>query len=131
MYPPERLARAVALHVQRVRARGERIDYLTFVPDGEPTLDANLGREIELLRPLGIPIAVITNGSLAWRPQVRAALRGADWLSVKVDATDEPTWRRVNRPLPSSTRSPSSRASDRSPPAFPASSCRRRCSSRA
>lgn len=98
VYPPERLAAAVADHVGRVRARGERIDHLTFVPDGEPTLDANLGREIELLRPLGIPVAVISNGSLAWRPEVAAALRAADWVSVKVDSVDEAVWRRVNRP---------------------------------
>jgi wyosine [tRNA(Phe)-imidazoG37] synthetase (radical SAM superfamily) len=95
IYPPEELARAVARHVERVR---EPIDYLTFVPDGEPTLDANLGRAIELLRPLEIPIAVISNGSLAWRQEVREALRAADWVSVKVDAADEATWRRVNRP---------------------------------
>lgn len=98
IYPPEELARAVAEHVERVRARGERIDYLTFVPDGEPTLDANLGRTVELLRPLRIPVAVISNGSLAWRPEVREALRAADWVSVKLDAVEEAVWRRVNRP---------------------------------
>jgi wyosine [tRNA(Phe)-imidazoG37] synthetase (radical SAM superfamily) len=98
IYPPEELAGAVARQVEQVRERGESIDYLTFVPDGEPTLDANLGREIELLRHLEIPIAVISNGSLAWRPEVRGALRTADWVSVKVDAVREATWRRVNRP---------------------------------
>jgi hypothetical protein len=80
IYPPEDLARAVARHVELVRARGERIDHLTFAPDGEPTLDANLGRVIRLLRPLEIPIAVISNGSLTWRPEVRDALRAADWV---------------------------------------------------
>lgn len=98
IYPPLEVARAVARHVERVRARGEPIDYLTFVPDGEPTLDANLGHTIELLRPLEIPIAVISNGSLAWRPEVRDALRATDWVSVKVDAVDEAVWRRLNRP---------------------------------
>lgn len=98
VYPPEQLAAAVGEHVIRVRARGERIDYLTFVPDGEPTLDAGLGQAIELLRPLGISIAVISNGSLAWLPEVREALRAADWVSVKVDSVDEQLWRKVNRP---------------------------------
>jgi wyosine [tRNA(Phe)-imidazoG37] synthetase (radical SAM superfamily) len=98
IYPPEELARAVADHVELVRSRGERIDHLTFAPDGEPTLDANLGRAIRLLRPLEIPIAVISNGSLTWRPEVRDALRAADWVSVKVDAVEEAVWRRVNRP---------------------------------
>ena len=98
--PPERVAAAVAEHVAAVRARGERIDHLTFAPDGEPTLDAGLGETIRLLRPLRIPIAVFTNGSLLWRPDVRAALAGADWVSVKVDAVLDDVWRAVDRPDP-------------------------------
>jgi wyosine [tRNA(Phe)-imidazoG37] synthetase (radical SAM superfamily) len=98
VYPPEELAERVGTHVERIRARGERINYLTFVPDGEPTLDAGLRRAIELLRPLEIPIAVISNGSLAWKPEVREALRAADWVSIKVDSVDEAVWRRVDRP---------------------------------
>jgi wyosine [tRNA(Phe)-imidazoG37] synthetase (radical SAM superfamily) len=90
---------AVTRHVQKLRERGERIDFLTFVPDGEPTLDCGLGEEIDGLRELGIPIAVISNGSLAWRKDVRAALSKADWVSLKVDAVDEATWRQVNRPF--------------------------------
>ncbi len=99
-YPPEHVADVVAAQVRRIRDRGERIDYLTFVPDGEPTLDDGLGRAIELLRPLDVRIAVITNGSLLWRDDVRAALATADWVSVKVDAGDDVTWRRINRPHP-------------------------------
>jgi wyosine [tRNA(Phe)-imidazoG37] synthetase (radical SAM superfamily) len=98
IYAPQELARAVTRQVERVRALGGQIDYLAFVPDGEPTLDVNLGRAIGLLRPLEIPIAVVTNGSLAWRREVREALRAADWVSVKVDAVDETVWRRLNRP---------------------------------
>lgn len=99
-YPPERIAEEVAARVEQVRARGESIDYLTFVPDGEPTLDLGLGEAIGLLRPLGISIAVISNGSLLWRPDVRDVLGRADWVSVKVDAATETTWRHVNRPHP-------------------------------
>lgn len=97
-YPPEQVATEVLAHVGKVRERHERIDYLTFVPDGEPTLDSGLGATIRLLRPLDIRIAVISNGSLLWRQEVREALRAADLVSVKVDAVDEPTWRRINRP---------------------------------
>lgn len=98
IWPHGVVVEAVGRHVQKLRARGERVDYLTFVPDGEPTLDRDLGEEIDGLRALGIPIAVITNGSLTWRPEVRTALGKADWVSLKVDAADEATWRRVNRP---------------------------------
>ncbi|MBC7099682.1 radical SAM protein, partial [Candidatus Bipolaricaulota bacterium] len=46
-YGPEEIVQAVRAKVGKLRGRGEQVDYLTFVPDGEPTLDANLGREIE------------------------------------------------------------------------------------
>lgn len=84
--------------IDDARLAGEMIDYLTFVPDGEPTLDINLEPVIERLKPLGIKIAVITNGSLLWRADVRAALAQADWISVKVDAVRPGLWRRINRP---------------------------------
>ncbi len=68
---PETIASAVGARVEALRERGEGIDYLSFVPDGEPTLDAGLGQEIELLRPLGLPVAVMTNASLLWKPDER------------------------------------------------------------
>jgi wyosine [tRNA(Phe)-imidazoG37] synthetase (radical SAM superfamily) len=97
-YEPEEIRCAVQDKVEKVGRAGEPVDYLTFVADGEPTLDINLGREIESLRPLGIKIAVITNSSLMWREEVREALMKADWVSLKVDAVREDIWRRVNRP---------------------------------
>jgi len=100
-YPPEAIVSAVTARVLELEQRREPLDFLTFVADGEPTLDVHLGREIELLRPLGVPIAVISNASLLWREQVRESLRLADWVSLKVDAVREEEWRRVNRPHPS------------------------------
>ncbi len=96
--PVPELLRSVERRVAECRARKEPIDFLTFVPDGEPTLDALLGPEIRALKPLGIPVAVITNGSLLSHPEVRTDLAEADVVSVKVDTTDPATWRRVNRP---------------------------------
>jgi wyosine [tRNA(Phe)-imidazoG37] synthetase (radical SAM superfamily) len=80
------------------RQKRERVDYLTFVPDGEPTMDIHLGEEIALLKSLGIPLGVITNSSLLWSDDVRDALAQADWVSLKVDAVREPIWRAINRP---------------------------------
>jgi wyosine [tRNA(Phe)-imidazoG37] synthetase (radical SAM superfamily) len=97
-YEPEEIVRAVGEKVTRTREAGESIDYLTFVPDGEPTLDIHLGREIELLRPLGLPLAVISNASLIWQQDVRKDLMSADWVSLKIDAVQEEMWHRVNRP---------------------------------
>jgi wyosine [tRNA(Phe)-imidazoG37] synthetase (radical SAM superfamily) len=92
------LIAAVTARVRSLRERGEGVDFLTFVPDGEPTLDRHLGEEIDGLRPLGLPVAVISNGSLVWCDEVREALSRADWVSLKVDAVDPALWRRINRP---------------------------------
>jgi wyosine [tRNA(Phe)-imidazoG37] synthetase (radical SAM superfamily) len=96
-YEPEDVFEAAAHKAEQAKAADEPIDYLTFVPDGEPTLDENLGREIALLRPLGIKIAVISNASLIWREDVRQDLSGADWVSLKCDAVEDKPWRRINR----------------------------------
>jgi wyosine [tRNA(Phe)-imidazoG37] synthetase (radical SAM superfamily) len=97
-YEPEEIVADVQEKVARTERAQEPVDYVAFVPDGEPTLDVHLGREIDLLKPLGIPIAVITNASLIWRQDVREDLMAADWVSLKVDAADEQTWRQVSRP---------------------------------
>jgi len=98
--PVDDVVAEVTARVGQLRERGDGLDFLTFVPDGEPTLDLRLGEIIGRLRPLGVPIAVITNATLLGRADVRAALAGADWVSVKVDAAREAEWRRVNRPHP-------------------------------
>ena len=92
------VVQAVTEQVKKVKERGETVDYLTFVPDGEPTLDTNLGEEIRLLKPLNTKIAIITNSSLIWRKDVRDDLEKADWVSLKVDAISEEVWRRIIRP---------------------------------
>jgi wyosine [tRNA(Phe)-imidazoG37] synthetase (radical SAM superfamily) len=97
-YAPEDIFQEVSEHLKNVDSSNEAVDYLTFVPDGEPTLDINLGKTIELLRPLNIPIAVITNASLLWQEDVRTAIGKADWVSLKLDSAIEPIWKQINRP---------------------------------
>ena len=97
-YEPESVSTAVREKVEEAKASGEPIDYLTFVPDGEPALDVNLGRQIELVKPLNIKTAVITNSSLMDDPSVREALTQANLVSLKVDAVSRNLWRRIDRP---------------------------------
>jgi wyosine [tRNA(Phe)-imidazoG37] synthetase (radical SAM superfamily) len=97
-YKPEDIFEQVKNKVNEATKRNEPIDYLTFVADGEPTLDANLGKEISLLKQIGIPIAVITNSSLIWQNDTKEDLLEADFVSLKVDSVNEKLWRRINRP---------------------------------
>jgi wyosine [tRNA(Phe)-imidazoG37] synthetase (radical SAM superfamily) len=97
-HEPEAIFRDARGMVEKARHQGERIDYLTFVPDGEPTLDVSLGRMISLLKPLDIPIGVITNSSLVWREDVREELAEADWVSLKIDSTQEAVWQAIHHP---------------------------------
>jgi wyosine [tRNA(Phe)-imidazoG37] synthetase (radical SAM superfamily) len=97
-YKTVRIAEEARTKLEQARQKRKQVDYMTFVPDGEPTLDANLGQEMYVLKGLGGRVAVITNGSLLWREDVRQNLLKADWVSLKVDAANEETWRKVNRP---------------------------------
>jgi wyosine [tRNA(Phe)-imidazoG37] synthetase (radical SAM superfamily) len=97
-YSPDMVAARVEEKVAATRRIGEKIDYLTFVADGEPTLDIHLGEEIDRLKSTGIRIAVITNASLLWDKNLREELKGADWISLKIDTLSEKTWRKIDRP---------------------------------
>jgi wyosine [tRNA(Phe)-imidazoG37] synthetase (radical SAM superfamily) len=97
-YKTEDILGQVKRKVNETNQRKEPIDYLTFVADGEPTLDINLGNEISLLKQLGIPVAVITNSSLIWQNNTKQDLLEADFVSFKIDAVNEKLWKRINRP---------------------------------
>ncbi len=97
-FKPEEIANEVELKIGETEKSGETIDYLSFVPDGEPTLDKNLGIHLEYLKRFKIKTAVITNSSLMGERGVREDLSRADWVSVKVDAIDDSVWRKIDRP---------------------------------
>jgi len=97
-YFPSQIFNEVREKVEKSREQNEPIDYLTFVSDGEPTLDINLGQEIRLMKSLGVKIAVISNASLIDQKEIRDNLSEADLVSLKVDSVEESTWRSVNHP---------------------------------
>ncbi|KAA0003378.1 MAG: radical SAM protein, partial [Thermoplasmata archaeon] len=91
-YPPSKI-------FEEAKEKAGNADCITFVPDGEPTLDINIGKEIELLRQIK-KVAVLTNGSLLWREDVRHDLMNADLVSIKIDAVSEKLWKKIDRPHP-------------------------------
>lgn len=97
-YEPEVIFQNVKEKLGELAIRNEKADYLTFVPDGEPTLDINLGRTISLLKQTGISVAVLTNASLIWVENLKEDLLKADLVSLKIDALSEELWRKIDRP---------------------------------
>ena len=95
---PDNIYNMVIEKVNHLQERGETIDYITFVPDGEPTIDIHLGETIERLKNIGIKIAVITNSSLIWAKAIQNDLMKADWVSLKVDSAIENIWNKIDRP---------------------------------
>src|SRR5690554_3234697 len=59
-YKPEELFDEVKELLDSIQDEKDFPDYITIVPDGEPTLDVNLGVLIEKLKLLKIPVAVIS-----------------------------------------------------------------------
>jgi len=97
---------AILEEVKEALAEHERgeIDWITFVGSGEPTLHSDIGWLISQVKALtDIPVAVITNGSLLYRPEVRAELAAADAVMPTLDAGNPELYRKINRPWPELT----------------------------
>jgi len=95
-FPPgqilEEIRTAAKLHT-------DDTDCVTFVGEGEPTLCKSLGDLIGRTKEMiGLPVAVITNGSLLHRDDVRHRLGQADVVMPSLDAADQETFQKVNRP---------------------------------
>jgi wyosine [tRNA(Phe)-imidazoG37] synthetase (radical SAM superfamily) len=80
------------------------IDWVTFVGSGEPTLHIYLGEIIRRVKTLtALPVAVITNGSLLYRPEVRQELSVVEAVLPTLDAGTAELYRKINRPHPGVT----------------------------
>lgn len=77
------------------------VDWVTFAGSGEPTLHAGLGWLLRRARRItGLPLAVITNGALLHREDVRSELLEADAVLPTLDAGSARVHRLMNRPHP-------------------------------
>lgn len=87
--------------IERALARGQQPDYITLAGSGEPTLDLGIGEIIAGIKGFTeVPVAVLTNGSLLWMPEVHDALMAADLVVPSLDAGDRSWFYRINRPHP-------------------------------
>ena len=94
-FPPNEVIEEVKEAIEKEK----KIDFITIVGDGEPTLYLGLGDIIQGIKKItNIPIAVITNGGLLFQEEVRKDLLEADIVMPTFDAPDEKLFRMINRP---------------------------------
>lgn len=83
---------------------GGTADYLTFSGAGEPTLHRDLGRIARfVVGRSSIPLALLTNATLFGDPGVRAEVQPCAVILPSLDAADDETYARINRPHPGLT----------------------------
>ena len=92
---------AAAQIIEAARACRD-IDYISLSGSGEPTLNGDIGWIIRKVKEaVPIPVAVITNGSLLYLPEVRKDLLHADVVLPSLDAGSPEVYEKINRPHPS------------------------------
>ena len=90
---------AVLAELKEKLAEGLPADFITISGSGEPTLNSQLGELIDGIKKItDIPVAILTNGTLLHRQDVRADCARADVVVPSLDAADEQTFQKVNRP---------------------------------
>ncbi|RLB71190.1 MAG: radical SAM protein [Deltaproteobacteria bacterium] len=78
----------------------EEIDFITLSGSGEPTLNTALPRVIKLLRQFSkTPIALLTNGTLFSRPEVRREVLDVDLILPSLDVVSDKLFATLNRPV--------------------------------
>jgi len=95
---------AVLAELEGKLKAGIKADYITIGGSGEPTLNSGLGDLIDGIRRLtDIRVAILTNGTLLYRADVRAECAKADVVCPTLDAADAAVFEAVHRPTPGIT----------------------------
>jgi wyosine [tRNA(Phe)-imidazoG37] synthetase (radical SAM superfamily) len=89
----------ILAELRETLAEGLEADFITIAGSGEPTLNSRLGELIDGIKKItDIPVAILTNGTLLYKEDVRADCAKADVVMPSLDAGDEQTFQKVNRP---------------------------------
>lgn len=74
-------------------------DTITLAGSGEPTLNSQIKEIISFIKTLsGIRIAVITNGSMLWKEEIRDSIIEADIIMPTLTTAYDKTFKRIHRP---------------------------------
>lgn len=90
--------------LKNCREQGTAIDSITFSGDGEPTLNPDFPQIVDIVLELrdeyypDAKVSVLSNATMAFRPEVLAALRKVDNPIMKLDAPTDALVATINRP---------------------------------
>lgn len=91
----------VIAQLKEALAKGAEPHSITISGSGEPTLHSGLAEVIRAIKEVtAVPVTVLTNGSLLFLPEVRAALCLADAVVPDLDAGSAETFAKICRPHP-------------------------------
>ena len=89
----------ILAELRETLAEGLEADFITIAGSGEPTLNLRLGELIDGIKKItDIPVAILTNGTLLYKKDVRADCAKADVVMPSLDAGDDQTFQRINQP---------------------------------
>ena len=92
--PPDKVINELKDVLKKVRP-----DIITLAGSGEPTLHSEIDRIISSIKEItDIPIALLTNGSLLWRKEVRDRVFGVHIIMPTLSTVFEDTFRTIHRP---------------------------------
>lgn len=101
----ETVKRQLKNRLEAMSQAGEPLDSITFSGNGEPTLHPHFALivgDVLRLRDRFYPqakVTVLSNATMAARPQVRKALKTVDYNVLKLDSAVAATMRLINRPV--------------------------------
>ncbi len=95
------LANDILAEVKEALSQYPNLDHITISGSGEPTLNSKIGEIIHGIKQItSVPVAVLTNGTLLFLPDVRRNLLEADIVSPSLDAVTQEVFEAVDRPHP-------------------------------
>lgn len=90
---------AILEELRRKIDEGLEADFVTISGSGEPTLHSKLGEIVDAVHQMtGIPVAIITNGTLLSREEVRRDCAKADLVMPSLDAGSPEVFEKINKP---------------------------------
>lgn len=91
----------VLTELGRWKQEGGTADYVTLSGMGEPTLHTRFGDIIDFVhQTMNLPVALLTNGTLLYIPEVRKMAAKADLVKTTLSAWDEESFAKLHQPAP-------------------------------